>query len=543
VLITRGGDVRIANRYAECLPAARIHQISLLKPKRRVAGRARPRVVVKVCPGEQAIAAYLTGVAAPQVIVDLAPDRRQRARFAALLYFLDDQADRHSAYIVRDPDAGSPRRRLAATVARLKAGTAGPLTESAAWDSQLAEAVAGVRQQGRLVTITVRGRHALKLQDRDATMALQARQGDTWGEQIATRPTVRFTARSSIWTNVPAARFDPVFRVPPLFVREYRDVVCAPRGLAVAGGAVLPVSFHKRSRTLLTRSEYAPNVSRWSVALDPALDDASTLAGAYYHLDSPFPWGFGHFMGEDMSKLWAWDQAKARHPDLKVLLSSASRPEDPPPTGQPKDHQVALLAAFGISADDIVCIDGPARVELLVGASRMWDNPRFVHPDITRIWDARREALRSPVAERPPTSKKVFVSRGHDLRRHCRNAVELEQLFASHGYEIVRPETMSIQAQVDAFADAEAVAGFGGSGMFNMMHTYGPARWIVIAPTTYTARNEYLIASARGGDYHHFLCEPIQPDAGEDPAWPRFHWDYEFDFARDGAALNALLDG
>jgi hypothetical protein len=544
VLITGRGGVRAADDYKSHLPDARIHLVSLQPLRDQPGRRSRSGVTAVHADDVEKIVQYLAGIAAPQVIVDLAPGpEKQLDRLAALLYLLD--AD--GSYLVKTAADETVDTGMAAVLTQLtdtltSDGRPPHVTRFRSWDAHLARSVSGVEQNGRLLMITPHGRHAVKLRDPQTTPALTARRGDSWGRQLASRPAVQFTPRTSVWTNRPAKKFRPVMTVPELYLREYRDVVCAQRGVAIAGDVMLPLSFNRLLvPQLRSVSDVAPNVSAWSVALDPALDDPPALAGVYYDLDSPYPWGFGHFMGEDMSRLWGWEQAKARHPGLKVLLSSASRRGDPPPNGRPKAHQLALLAAFGIGPDDIVCLDGPARVELLVGASRMWDNPHFVHPDITDIWDARREALRTPIADRPDTPRKIFVTRGHDMRRHCRNAVEVEALFASHDYEIVQPETLDIRGQVDVFAGAEAVAGFGGSAMFNMMHTQGPGRWIVIASSSYNARNEYLIAAARGGDYHHFVCDPIRPESPEEQAWGPLHWDYEFDFAHDGAALAALL--
>ena len=50
------------------------------------------------------------------------------------------------------------------------------------------------------------------------------------------------------------------------------------------------------------------------------------------------------------------------------------------------------------------------------------------------------------------------------------------------------------------FDQAAVIAGFAGSGLFTMMFTELPKPVIIISSTSYTARNEYLIASAIGHD-------------------------------------------
>jgi len=106
---------------------------------------------------------------------------------------------------------------------------------------------------------------------------------------------------------------------------------------------------------------------------------------------------------------------------------------------------------------------------------------------------------------------------------------------------VVRPERLSLRQQVDLFAAAEVVAGYGGSAMFNAVYARRPGRRIVIASESYVARNEWMIASLKGDDYHHFFCTPelTSPDGRWRP--DQFHSPYTFDFARDGAALETLL--
>jgi capsular polysaccharide biosynthesis protein len=117
----------------------------------------------------------------------------------------------------------------------------------------------------------------------------------------------------------------------------------------------------------------------------------------------------------------------------------------------------------------------------------------------------------------------------------------VEALFAEHGFDIVRPEQLTIREQVDRFAAAEVIAGYGGSGMFNAIYTERPVRWIVISSDRYLARNEWAIAAAKGDEYHHFFGESeLRPGEGVE-GWRVFQSPFTFDLARDGDALRALL--
>jgi capsular polysaccharide biosynthesis protein len=170
----------------------------------------------------------------------------------------------------------------------------------------------------------------------------------------------------------------------------------------------------------------------------------------------------------------------------------------------------------------------------------MFYNGIYVHPELLDIWARLREALRTPAAQRTPQPPRIFVTRPPNTIRACRNAADVESLFAEHGFAIVRPELLSIPEQVDLFAQAEFVAGFGGSGMFSALYAERPGRRIVISSDHYKARNEWAIAAAKGDDYHHFFGEPeVAPGTAE--GWRVFHSPFTFDFARDGDALRRLI--
>jgi capsular polysaccharide biosynthesis protein len=399
-----------------------------------------------------------------------------------------------------------------------------------------ADAIDSVTRDGHLIIVRKAGTHALKLRDREAEPVLLARHGPGWGRRIDTREPLTFHSRGRAHANRLEDSFRTEMQVPRMYLREFRDVVCAPRALVVQDNVILPVSFHHgMRRRLLQRSLVLRLADSHFAVLDDSMARAQWLPGVYYHLDSEFPGHFGHFMTEDIAKLWGWSTARAAHPELKILLSTDEL------DGEPATVQRAVLAAWGIPASDVVCIDQPARVDLLVGATQMFYNGTYVHPEMEQIWRRLREQLRSPHGQRAPTPKRIFVTRAPDGVRTCRNGAEVEGMFVEHGFEIARPEQLTIRQQVDLFAEAEFVAGFGGSGMFSSVYSTIPGRRIVIASDEYLARNEWTISALNGDEYHHFFGDAeIRRDNPIHPRWA-FQSAFSFDFRRDGAALRALL--
>jgi capsular polysaccharide biosynthesis protein len=261
------------------------------------------------------------------------------------------------------------------------------------------------------------------------------------------------------------------------------------------------------------------------------------LPGAYFHLDNEHRGYFGHALTEQVSRLWAWPQAKEQFPDLRVLVSlNRGRPL--------AEWEVVLLEAAGIDRRAVEVAERPVRVDRLVAATPMLSMPNYVHPRITETWDAIGATMLS-LAERRARPRRIFCSRRHE-KRPCLNRHDVEKLFSSYGFEVVFPEDHPLPEQVAMFHDAEVVAGFAGSGLFTAMFTDRPKHLVVIAPDTYGPTNEYLIASVRGhrldevvGTTPKVLPEGVPGVRADRP----LSWPFSLDMATDGEWLREILAG
>jgi capsular polysaccharide biosynthesis protein len=549
VIVNPPRPVRTGDAYAARYPDARIHVLTFTSPPAVRPGRFHPNLILRECDGIDEVHSYLNTITPPQVLIDscTGPHRKLAALYELVFHLQDgglyviERLHEMADVAVRTKTSNDVVRGLARLLV-IKANPAPRVTKRiTAHDIARARALDEVDWRRDIILIRKRGRHLPKLRDSEADAVLTARRGSSWGHTITRLPAQVFESRATARSNDPEREFSPRLKVPELYLREYHDVICAPRQLAIQGGdLVLPISFHHRLHPhLVNRSNCQRDDSEWFLSTEGLLNSAPHLSGAYYHLDNEFPWHFGHFMTEDISRLWGWHEAKRRHPDLKILISTWDTKKHIPGTG-PTYHQLTVLGAYGIPADDIVCIDAPVTVDVLIGASQMLYNPRHISPFLAETWDRLRAGLRTTEPQQAPT-RRLFVTRDPALNRSCRNAGVVEQVFETHGYEIVRPEQFDIPTQVDMFTGADVVAGFGGSGMFNTIYCDRPGKRIVIAPYSYSARNEYLISALRGDDYRHFFCpSDIDHPVG---TWSRkaFFASFAFDFDRDGAALEQAL--
>jgi len=397
-------------------------------------------------------------------------------------------------------------------------------------------AAANASQRGQSWVVRKQGVHNYKLRDRDLSgEEFKYRLAPRWGRTLLRIRAKQFDSRARVEVNNPdyLVRFPASMPVKPHHLREYQDVVCHPRQEVIREHLAMPISYHHPNRKVQHTMTGTPIDLEVDWMSNPPAPVWETFEGPLFHLISAFPGHFGHFMTEDLGRLWGWRIAKERHPECKLLISAK------PPREEISPFQRVMLEALGVAREDVVCINQPVRVKRLIGASPQFHNRRFIDPDLRSIWDELRDAL-APVAD-PSSPKRVFISRPAGGQRRCLNSDEVEQRFVDAGFALVQPELLSVPDQVKLFSNADVVAGYGGSGMFGSIFARQPGRRIVISSSQYTASNEYLISSLKGDHYVHFWCdaELNHPETG----WSveAFWSNYTFDFERDGEMLDRAL--
>ncbi|MFA6576845.1 MAG: glycosyltransferase 61 family protein [Nocardioides sp.] len=403
--------------------------------------------------------------------------------------------------------------------------------------------VSRVWSDERLVGVVKGPETLLKLRHEEATQLVNRRAGDLTATELAVLPGGVLPPPPRVVVHGGGGQgLDAEMRYPPLQLRRYTgDLTLTPGALVYADGVLLPDSFRwhladrlDHPRLVDVRGGFArPKQGRKGQL--PNLPQADRLTGAYYHFDYVNTGHYGHLMTEALSKLWGWETAKAADPDLKLLSRTHPRYAG---TGRvPPD--IELLTRYGVDPADIVRVDGPVKVGTLVAAAPMWHNqdPFYAHPGITEVWDRLREGMVQPDRV---ASERIFVSR-REGGRPCRNVEAVEALFADAGFEIVLPGGLSQPEQAAVFAGARVVAGFAGTGMFNLAYAHRAEQVIVLSQESYDARNEHLFAAVHGAAIAYFFspAEIAHPEGGW--SYEAFQSPWSFDFDRNGAALDALL--
>lgn len=155
----------------------------------------------------------------------------------------------------------------------------------------------------------------------------------------------------------------------------------------------------------------------------------------------------------------------------------------------------------------------PLRVDALtiVGTDRF--RPELLN--LVRRAYAPREAVRG--------KRRVFISRGNASRRRLLNEDAVTALLAPAGFEIVRMEELSFDAQVRLMQETAVLVAPHGAGLTNMLFCAPGTHVVECADLGFPNPNFYALASALGHRYWlvpaeaHGDCHPLAKDLRIDP--------------------------
>lgn len=237
-------------------------------------------------------------------------------------------------------------------------------------------------------------------------------------------------------------------------------------------------------------------------ALDPgkiaaAKSEAQRVAGVTLCVSTRHG-GFGHFLLEGLSQLWA-----ARHLDMrkvKVLIDSV-----------PDDFNAPFLESFGVKPENVVRFAGrPMLFERLIVATQACILPRKIS---SAFWDVAGLVADHNRVDDP--RRRLYVSRAYASKRRLLNESAVQKEFRDRGFEAVYPETLSAPDQLRLFAEAEWIAGPVGSGMFNAVFSPRSVKRIILAPSNFFTPNDMLISRDEAPMY---FFSPVDGHSRKDPA-------------------------
>ena len=181
-------------------------------------------------------------------------------------------------------------------------------------------------------------------------------------------------------------------------------------------------------------------------------------------MTGPGDTSFGDWIMTFPPRLWL---AEAAGLDLPLLVSRHIRPQF-----------IDMLGALGVDRDRLLFHDpdGISMVETLYVPS--WPAPYRSRPMKSWMRIYERAQLKADTGRRPL----LYLSRENCTKRGLVNEPEIRELFASRGFEVICPETMSFAEVLKTFARPACVAGPYGSALRNVVFSRDKPVCLVLMP-------------------------------------------------------------
>lgn len=174
-----------------------------------------------------------------------------------------------------------------------------------------------------------------------------------------------------------------------------------------------------------------------------------------------------------------------------------------------RDLRRETLGWLGIPEERIIWLSGtPTTFARLAFIS---SNSIHSHThDADGVLAVRAHALRA--IPRAPGRRRLYVARPETARRLLLNEADITAALRADGFEIVRPEHLSIREQVELFSNAEAIAGISGAALTNILFAPEDCKILSLMPNYGFEFFFWDIANIIGQDFSYIVGEAEAPD-------------------------------
>lgn len=150
---------------------------------------------------------------------------------------------------------------------------------------------------------------------------------------------------------------------------------------------------------------------------------------------------------------------------------------------------------------EVIFLDGPVKVNSVTfvgkGQDSGWPHPKDL--DVVQSYDPFAQARH--VSSAP---EKIYISR-RASRRSPSNEVEIEELFLSRGFRVVRLEEMNLLDEIRLVSGVSFIAGVHGAGMTNMIWMPPESKLFDIANDDYWTESPHRAAHMLGIEYDYSI--------------------------------------
>lgn len=209
-------------------------------------------------------------------------------------------------------------------------------------------------------------------------------------------------------------------------------------------------------------------------------------------------WGgvfnYGHFVLDCLPSLVALDEQGLleRYPPIAPPLKAWQRDLIAMAVGKPVREVKADLVRIGAA----------------VHATSM---DHYLHGPGDLLGRTRARILARAPAPRTRGRRVYFSRRGHSMRVMV-NEAALEAALRTRGFEIVRPERLSVADQIQLMQEVDVLVGPTGAAMANALFAPAGARIVEIQPQNFTSQWVWAASRCAEAEWRGYVCaSPVDP--------------------------------
>jgi hypothetical protein len=227
-----------------------------------------------------------------------------------------------------------------------------------------------------------------------------------------------------------------------------------------------------------------------------------------FYMDHSISGHFGHFIGDCLCRMHAWEVARQIFGDVKLIIGRRNQ----------LDYQDELFRAAGATAKDVIKFNGLIRCKRLLLATQSLGLEQYASPTSARLWSEIRDRVAKRDISLPD---RIYLTRAAMPLRRLVNESDVERLFERHGFTVVRPDLLTIPQQIALVSNALLIAGPGGSGMFNVAFQGRMRSAFILSREHRLHLTEMLCCAGRSSDiwYHLGKDWPSEDPTADAASW------------------------
>ncbi len=295
------------------------------------------------------------------------------------------------------------------------------------------------------------------------------------------------TADPVIFGSIPEGLHLAPAVIPHAYVAEISQAVIVPGHEVILVDhekiALYDRLVHMRDWHSLREDEIVPLISDDHILVDVAPKSKMKIKEGIFLMSEAW-YNYAHWLSEQVPRLYLIDQMR-EYEGIPLLVNDGLYPQQ---------IESLKLVSGGKNPIKILPRDSTYLVDRLICPSILnaFNKRRYrptekatpadgpFHPEAIHFL---RDRLLPQCRDSGGARKRLWISRKNQIKtgqRRLLNEPELEALFVEHGFEVVYPEAMSLMEQVELFAQAEMIAGPGGSAFMNIVFSPPGTRILIL---------------------------------------------------------------